>query len=676
MTPERRDTFISYVRHGRDYEVAVELSDALDEAGLTVWRDQQRLLPGHMFFERIVLGLRDSRSVLAVISQAALEREWTISEMFVGHAFRKLVPVVIDETEFSAIPFTIGQTVECVRYNQPEDLERIIAGIQEMTARDDTDHLLGLPADWNPPPDGTITAVLSMNLRLGKTDRRHPKFVEMQGRLQRSHQMLTLAQATNPELAAAYRTFNDPQRIAPGLLDLMAVCESLDDKNLWTALGDVATPFWPDLAVDAYLRAKMSDDEATERLPSTSVEELIKERQPLPEQEAERPAIVERARAARRRSGVRLRPRSAALPVEGIIATDAQELPEEAPPEAVEGDAVAAAMEEGATAEVPIAEESAEGAEQRSTPDPDSAAEPPEASVDVAASGPDQPQPETPASDGEPPVEEAASTIPVPDASSTQETVTTEMGEDAPSGAGAAEVASRSSEARRRRVGPLAVGLAASLLFFVFSGVAYVSLRRPANTTDSEVETPREPAVPQQFDAATAGTAEPIRDTAIASADSEGDLTPTGPGSAAPALTETLESAGTAPPASFPDADRPATAPDEPTSSQEEPPAPDVPLETTVAEAAAEAVAQETASDAVVEPELPPTCSVDGSRQLIGCRTEVGDYLWALSERMCGSPLRYLEIWELNRERLGRDDPDLVYVDELIELPPDCVGEH
>ena len=55
------------------------------------------------------------------------------------------------------------------------------------------------------------------------------------------------------------------------------------------------------------------------------------------------------------------------------------------------------------------------------------------------------------------------------------------------------------------------------------------------------------------------------------------------------------------------------------------------------------------------------------------------DTLWDISEAHLGDPFRWVEIWELNRDRPQPDgsamvDPDLIYPGWVLQLPADAVG--
>jgi TIR domain len=91
---EVRDVFISYSH--RDRESALRLHALLERLGLTVWRDQTRLVAGNNFIFTIHAGIANARRVIVLWSRAAVQSEYVIAEAEFARSNRKLVPLEID----------------------------------------------------------------------------------------------------------------------------------------------------------------------------------------------------------------------------------------------------------------------------------------------------------------------------------------------------------------------------------------------------------------------------------------------------------------------------------------------------------------------------------------------------------------------------------------------------
>ncbi len=97
---KRNDVFISYF-HG-DSSFAKQLKSALELRGLEVWIDENEILIGDSFFERINEGLSDSYTFVIILSPESLQREWVKRELASAYAMSvggkiKILPVLHEE---------------------------------------------------------------------------------------------------------------------------------------------------------------------------------------------------------------------------------------------------------------------------------------------------------------------------------------------------------------------------------------------------------------------------------------------------------------------------------------------------------------------------------------------------------------------------------------------------
>jgi hypothetical protein len=97
------DVFLSY--QNMDREWVARLVEAPVEQGLRVWYDQQEIKAGDEWLERMEDGLRESGSVVVLITPESAKSNWAAAELGAALALRKpVIPVVADETPLEAIP--------------------------------------------------------------------------------------------------------------------------------------------------------------------------------------------------------------------------------------------------------------------------------------------------------------------------------------------------------------------------------------------------------------------------------------------------------------------------------------------------------------------------------------------------------------------------------------------
>jgi len=95
MTP----VFISYDK--RDKYFVNLLHALLDNEEIDIWRDREKISIGDRYQERIREGLQGARSLIAVVSQHAVESKWVTTELAMFLAARAnspVIPIVLDGT--------------------------------------------------------------------------------------------------------------------------------------------------------------------------------------------------------------------------------------------------------------------------------------------------------------------------------------------------------------------------------------------------------------------------------------------------------------------------------------------------------------------------------------------------------------------------------------------------
>ena len=137
------DVFISY--SSKDVEHAEALEALLEKAGLTVWRDKKRLVPGGNYVFSIHDGIENAKRVAVLWSRNSIASDYVTAEAEYARGKKKLVPVDIEPCE-PKVPFNIDHRLPLSIVNTaPEILLRALSGEKQ---RDGTYRIHSIaPAD-------------------------------------------------------------------------------------------------------------------------------------------------------------------------------------------------------------------------------------------------------------------------------------------------------------------------------------------------------------------------------------------------------------------------------------------------------------------------------------------------------------------------------------------------
>ena len=259
------DAFISYTRHGGDLDFAVAIQAHLENDGISVWRDNEKIVSGQHFFDEIVLALQASKSVVAIISDEALKRDWVLGEIFTARAFDKIVPVVLGQP--AEIPFGLP---EVIQYTGPNDLDGIVSAVRTMRARPAPSRFLRRASTPNERPTiEALTRVVSW-----------PKSFEEGLRQQRELKEASkiLSESRRVDVADALAIYCVPSQIPLGLAQLYSCLSQRGTERQWRALAQLARPFDPTLMLASLERAGLNESEIEEFCGIRSIDDLLEER--------------------------------------------------------------------------------------------------------------------------------------------------------------------------------------------------------------------------------------------------------------------------------------------------------------------------------------------------------------------------------------------------------------
>lgn len=137
--------FILYTHEPESRAVARALAARLRRDGAPVWLDEWELQPGEEWQSKVEAVLKESKTILAIISKSSLESEWVQSELKEALAENKVViPVLNEKVGFSDIP-------ECLKARQAvapldddyayQQLLKALGGADPALDDDDIDNL-------------------------------------------------------------------------------------------------------------------------------------------------------------------------------------------------------------------------------------------------------------------------------------------------------------------------------------------------------------------------------------------------------------------------------------------------------------------------------------------------------------------------------------------------------
>ena len=135
------DVFVSYSR--KDYvdeqkqvipgNVVSKVKDALTNAGITYWFDEEGIYYGQNFVDKIVTNIEDAKIFLFLSTANSNKSPWTCKEIASADEFKKhIIPVRIDPTPYSKkVLFRIADLDYIEYYVNPEKgIEDMIESIQ------------------------------------------------------------------------------------------------------------------------------------------------------------------------------------------------------------------------------------------------------------------------------------------------------------------------------------------------------------------------------------------------------------------------------------------------------------------------------------------------------------------------------------------------------------------
>ena len=93
------EVFISYASH--DVNRVVRIADCLESSGVRVWRDQAQILGGNIYGPKIVRGIRESKVLMLMCSDASMRSDNVAKEILLAWKYRvPYLPLLLEPTNF------------------------------------------------------------------------------------------------------------------------------------------------------------------------------------------------------------------------------------------------------------------------------------------------------------------------------------------------------------------------------------------------------------------------------------------------------------------------------------------------------------------------------------------------------------------------------------------------
>ena len=130
------DIFVSYSR--KDSGIVQSVVDRLKAEGYRCWMDVDGIESGDAFKRKIVVAIKNSKSLLFFSSKDSNQSQWTLKEINVAVELRKLIiPVRLDDTVYSDDILLDVSGLDFVSYygeNRERELERMLTALKSKVA--------------------------------------------------------------------------------------------------------------------------------------------------------------------------------------------------------------------------------------------------------------------------------------------------------------------------------------------------------------------------------------------------------------------------------------------------------------------------------------------------------------------------------------------------------------
>jgi TIR domain len=126
------DVFLSYA--SKDHQWVSEFASALQTHGVETWFDAYNIAPGDKWQERIQEALRQSNTLVLILSSNNLDKPWTFFEVGAAIADRKrIIPILLEDVDIQHVPPLLRQ-FQHLKEPSPQEAGKRVAEVIEKAA--------------------------------------------------------------------------------------------------------------------------------------------------------------------------------------------------------------------------------------------------------------------------------------------------------------------------------------------------------------------------------------------------------------------------------------------------------------------------------------------------------------------------------------------------------------
>jgi len=128
------DIFLSY--SNKDKSWVSEFVSSLKEAGVKTWFDVHALAPGERWDDKLQQALRESNTIVVILSENSVESPWTFFELGAAIADKKrIIPVLLGDVESKRIPLLLRRFQFLKESSPTEAGKRIAQAIEKSPSK-------------------------------------------------------------------------------------------------------------------------------------------------------------------------------------------------------------------------------------------------------------------------------------------------------------------------------------------------------------------------------------------------------------------------------------------------------------------------------------------------------------------------------------------------------------
>jgi len=129
MPEKHYDVFLSYSHEDRPW--VSEFVSTLKTGGIKAWFDMADIAPGDRWQEKIQEALRESGTLVMVLSPNSITSPWMFFELGAAFADKKrIIPVLIGDMDTAKIPMAL-QKFQALREKSPQEAGKRVVGVLE-----------------------------------------------------------------------------------------------------------------------------------------------------------------------------------------------------------------------------------------------------------------------------------------------------------------------------------------------------------------------------------------------------------------------------------------------------------------------------------------------------------------------------------------------------------------